>query len=208
MDLSFKENIKLINGKQFFFSEDDDFYFLKKHMFDIVNSDIKNYLSSCNNLDILEIGPCGVYDPNTPFSEFNTSKELKDICSKNNHNYYSLDIVPVDGVSYVGSVEELSTVVDKKFDVIVLLSVLEHVKNVFKVPKEIHNVLNDNGVVYMNTPLMFKTHGPIPDYWRFTEFGYEALFGDLFGLSIDSYPKGQLGKNSAALSLNVIARKK
>lgn len=86
-----------------------------------------------------------------------------------------------------------------------MLSVLEHVENIFAVPQELYNITKPGSLVFINTPFLFKVHGPIPDCWRISEFGYNALFRKHFIIkSIDTYPPDELGKNSMPLSLNVI----
>lgn len=192
---------------QNFFSH-DDFYFLRKHMHDFVCSQIHDHLVNNTGLTVLEVGPSGTYDNNTPFPEFDTSSKIKDFCEKYNHEYLTLDIIEKEGINFVGSISCLCDVVDRKVDVIIALSVLEHVPDLFDVPKQLDFVLNENGLVFLNTPLMFKVHGPIPDCWRLTQYGYQKLFGSFFHLNFFAYPEGQLGKNSTALSINVVGKKK
>ncbi len=67
---------------------------------------------------------------------------------------------------------------DVKFDIVILLGVIEHVGNIHLLSNEFYNITKDNAIIYVNTPYMFKIHGPVPDYWRISQYGYEHLFGN------------------------------
>jgi hypothetical protein len=207
MDPLYKTNIKHINknGVQSFFS-DDDFFYLRKHIFELAAVEIKSFLSD-KKISVLEVGPEGTYDTTSSYPQFSTSGLIKRYCEENGSDYKTIDII--DGCDYKGSVASLQDSLNgKKFDTIILLSVLEHVENIWDVPKSLHESLNDGGVIFINTPMLFKVHGPIPDCWRISKFGYQSLFGKYFELTFDSFPKNQLEKNSFALSLNVKGLKK
>lgn len=191
------------------FYSDDDFFHLRKHMSELVEHNVEYYLSQndSKNLRILEVGPSGAYDNNTPYPEFDTSSKIKYLCNQYDHTYCSLDLDPNSGCDFSCDVAFLSSL-NQKFDAIILISVLEHVPLLHKVPEELHKSLNENGIVFINTPFMFKVHGPIPDCWRISRYGYEALFSKYFDLSFSSWPVDQLGKNAFPLSINVIGAKK
>lgn len=61
------------------------------------------------------------------------------------------------------------------FDIVVCTEVLEHTLNPFSAVNEIHRILKYNGLLLMTTPFNFRIHGPLPDCWRFTEYGIRAL---------------------------------
>ena len=127
------------------------------------------------------------------------------MCKEKNINYQTLDINPLAKTNYTGSIEDLSILHNEIFDVVILLSVLEHVENIFAVPQELYNITKTGSLVFINTPFLFKIHGPLPDCWRLSEFGYNALFKKHFLIkSIDTYPPNELGKNSMPLSFNVV----
>jgi hypothetical protein len=202
------EDFKIQNGRQRFFSDNDDYCLLRQHMHDLVAKHIVPYLQSRSDLKVLEIGPEGVYETNVQFPELGTSPLIKQACCEGKHKYFTLDVIEDINTSFVGSIEHLQVITKQRFDVIVALSVLEHVQEPWEAARQMYACLETDGVAFLNTPLMFKVHGPIPDFWRFTQYGYEALFGNKFDLEFLAYPEDQLGKNTAALSLNVIARKK
>lgn len=78
----------------------------------------------------------------------------------------------------------LSTV--EKADVVICTEVLEHVFNPFEAVKGISSMLKTGGKVAASTPFNFRIHGPLPDRWRFTEFGLRALFRGFDIRSIDA----------------------
>lgn len=184
--------------KQTFFSG-DDYFLLRKHIFDMAQ-DICQHLTS--SMKVLEIGPSHtLYAEKAP--EFDTCI-IRDFCKENNVCYKTLDIDTQAKTDYIGSVEDLSFL-REKFDVVIMLSVLEHVQNLFAVPEQLYNIMNGGGTLFVNTPFLFKVHGPIPDCWRISEYGYKVLFEKFFSIkSISTYPPNELGKNTMPLSLNVI----
>ena len=64
------------------------------------------------------------------------------------------------------------------FDVVICTDVLEHTKQPFLAAKEIARVLKTGGIAYISTPFRFRLHNPLPDCWRFTEYGLMELFSD------------------------------
>ena len=191
--------------KQRFFSQDDDYYCYREHMFEFAKY-ICAYLKENPSLRVLEIGPSSKLYTETVFPQFNTSI-IEKTCVENNIYYKTLDIDKSANTDYVGSVEDLSFVAEK-FDVVVLIGIIEHVPNVFVVPEQLYKVTNEGSTLFINTPYMFKVHGPFPDCWRFSEYGYKALFRNLFTIQkIDTFPPNELGNNSIPLSLNVTLKK-
>lgn len=191
-----------MSRKQTFFS-DDDYYILRNHI-ENFSKEICEYVKNNSGCSVLEVGPIGAYDQKQLL--INYSKEIKDCCKEYNCSYHTLDII--EGTAdYTGSIEDLSFL-DKKFDVIILLSVLEHVKYIFNVPKHFYEHTKDNGILFINVPFLFKVHGPIPDYWRISTYGLDALFSKYFDLSFSTFPENEIGKNTMPLSINCIAKRK
>lgn len=209
MESSFNENIRPIKDpmnnpgrKQTFFS-DDDYYLFREHIFNFAKQ-ICTYIESNPKLKILEIGPSSKLHSENEFSQLNTGI-IADLCDQKKIYYRTLDIDPLAKTDYTGNVEDLSFLKGQTFDVVVMLSVLEHVEGIFSVPQELYNITNAGSLLFINTPFMFKIHGPIPDCWRLSEYGYKALFKKHFSIkSIDTCPPDELGKNSMPISLNVV----
>jgi hypothetical protein len=191
--------------KQWFFSQDDDYYDYRKHMFSFANH-ICEFLKDNPSLKVLEVGPSSALYKEEVFPELDTSIIGK-TCNQLGIYYKTLDIDPNSSAHYIGSVEDTSFI-QEKFDVVIMIGIMEHVPKVFDVPLQLYKITNDNATLFINTPYMFKIHGPVPDCWRFSEYGYQVLFKGLFSIdNIDTYPPNELGKNSMPLSLNVTLKK-
>jgi SAM-dependent methyltransferase/uncharacterized protein YbaR (Trm112 family) len=65
---------------------------------------------------------------------------------------------------------------DRSFDGVIIQAVLEHVTDPYRAVAEIHRVLNDDGLVYAETPFMQQVHGGSHDFTRFTHLGHHRLF--------------------------------
>ena len=67
-----------------------------------------------------------------------------------------------------------------KFDLILFMSVLEHLKNPKKVIDKLKFALNPGGYIYVTSPFMYPLHkakdSGYTDYWRFTDDGLRELF--------------------------------
>jgi len=175
------------------FFDGDDFLPLRRESYNFVVAFLKSCLPYTK---LLEIGPSGILDQNTPYPEWDTSSYIKRYCQQNNITYQSCDIL--DGCTYTCSITKLSAI-GMEFDYIIANSVLEHVPAIWRVPREINLTLKDGGKVLFITPFMFKIHGPDPDCWRISPAGYNELFGDYFDINIESYPPNQYEKNGIPL---------
>jgi len=84
----------------------------------------------------------------------------------NSSNHFNIDM------------HDLSSI-NKKFDLVMCLSVLEHVRNPFVVSNQIERV--SNKYLFITTPFIFPCHNKnnfYKDYWRFTDNGLRELFSD------------------------------
>jgi hypothetical protein len=89
----------------------------------------------------------------------------------------TLDIDPKSGATYIADLCNCSEKIGhKKFDFIVCTEVLEHTLQPFDAVNSIYNMLKPNGICFISTPYNFRIHGPLPDCWRFTEYGLRELF--------------------------------
>ncbi|MCK9567649.1 class I SAM-dependent methyltransferase [Candidatus Pacearchaeota archaeon] len=175
------------------FFDGDDFLPLRRESYNFIAA----FLKTCRtDTKLLEVGPSGILDKNTPYPEWDTSSYIQWYCEQNKIMYKSCDIL--EGCSYKCSITKLSEI-GIEFDYIIANSVLEHVPTIWRVPREINLSLKDGGKVLFITPFMFKLHGPDPDCWRISPAGYQALFGDYFNINIESYPTNQCEKNGIPL---------
>ena len=94
----------------------------------------------------------------------------------------TMDIDPVWNPEIVGDITK-APFEDSSVGCIVCVQVLEHVPNIWDVPKEIHRILCSGGYAIVDTPFMYPYHAEPPsfgDYWRLTKDGMRQLFGGLF----------------------------
>lgn len=81
--------------------------------------------------------------------------------------YVGCDMRPGPGVDQIENVESLS-VADGSVGTLLIMDTLEHVENPFHAVREIHRVLQDNGLLILSVPFNFEIHDYPSDYWRFT----------------------------------------
>jgi SAM-dependent methyltransferase len=100
-------------------------------------------------------------------------------------SFATLDIDPLGGASLIGDLCDLTDLVpDESFDLVLVTEVLEHVTNPFSAAMEILRILKVGGVAIVTTPFDFRIHGPLPDNWRFTEYGLRELFKQFSDVNI------------------------
>ena len=106
-----------------------------------------------------------------------------------NLNYKSLDIDKKSNSDFKAdiTVNNKKIIKNNTFDIILCTEVLEHTLNPFKAVKEIYRILKHKGTLHVTTPLNYRIHGPLPDCWRFTEYGLKYLFKDFKILKIKSF---------------------
>ena len=84
--------------------------------------------------------------------------------------------------------KNLSQYISGKYDVIICLAVLEHCYNPFEATKNIHDMLNDNGVLFGYVPFLFNYHAPTDskfnDFYRFSKDGLSYLLKDYNSVEI------------------------
>lgn len=82
--------------------------------------------------------------------------------------------------------EDLPSKYENAFNTIIIVSVLEHVKNPYKCIEQVHKCVKPGGYVFNSVPFMFPYHDKV-DNWRFSpdalkdifeEAGFEWLEGD------------------------------
>ena len=97
----------------------------------------------------------------------------------------TVDIVQNMSTTYVCDLtSDKVSIPQNRFDVIYCLEVIEHCSNPSKLLTTISTLLKPNGKICISFPFQFRLHGPIPDNWRISEYGFKQLCSDS-GLSID-----------------------
>jgi SAM-dependent methyltransferase len=91
--------------------------------------------------------------------------------------YETLDIDPKSGATFITDLCSCSeTLGHDRYDFVVCTEVLEHTRQPFDAVNNIFNILKPGGLAFVSTPFNFRIHGPLPDCWRFTEYGLRELF--------------------------------
>jgi SAM-dependent methyltransferase len=137
-------------------------YFAEHRNF--VNSEVNKFLNRLKfpGAKVLEIGP----------SDSLKIRELIPEC-----HYKCSDIVKRDDVDFQMDLSLPEYVeVEDKFDIVICAEVLEHVVDPFAAIQTISYLLNPGGAIISTTPFNLRIHGPVPDCWRFTEFGLRVLY--------------------------------
>ena len=99
----------------------------------------------------------------------------------------SLDLVDDYNPDYVGDITLTNEAIpDHHFDAVCCLEVLEHTVDPFAVIHELRRILKPGGVLLISAPVNFRIHGPLPDCWRFTEYGWRVLLKDFEILELDT----------------------
>jgi len=123
---------------------------------------IRTELAGRSDLDVLDVG-CGRKPFYPFFKPFARSYTGTDIMRDN----------PM--VDKVCPVEALD-VEDESADVVVCLSVLEHVDDPAQAVRELYRVVRPGGVVFATTHGFFPWHPYPQDHWRWTQTGLPLLF--------------------------------
>lgn len=115
-------------------------------------------------------------------SRYQTKNRVLEIGSRGQADYtkyfpnrIGVDIKEGKGVDVVASVYNLPFK-ESEFDVILCISVLEHLENPQKAVNEMGRVLKRGGILIVAAPFLFPMHDVPNDYWRFTKYGLKYLF--------------------------------
>jgi len=99
----------------------------------------------------------------------------------------TFDIDPDSGADIVGDICAVNEgIADGSLDIVICTEVLEHVSNPFSAVSEILRMLKPGGLAYFSAPFNFRIHGPLPDYWRFSEHAWRHLLSAFESVRIDS----------------------
>ena len=98
----------------------------------------------------------------------------------------SFDLIADHQPDYVGDLTLFNEAIpDDFFDAIACMEVLEHTVDPFAAIKEIRRISKDGADLLVSAPLNFRIHGPLPDCWRFTEYGWKVLLKDFEIVKMD-----------------------
>ncbi len=114
-----------------------------------------------NGQTVMSVGSAG------PFTDF--------IRTKKGIQLKTLDINADKKPDFLCDLMDMKVIEDNSLDCVVVLEVLEHVKDPQKALSEIWRVLKPNGKIILSTPFIFHIHAEPHDYWRFTHYGLSLL---------------------------------
>jgi len=89
----------------------------------------------------------------------------------------NIDLFPYENVDLTCDIQNIP-LKDDSIDAVINIGVLEHVKDPFKVVKEIHRILKRNGLICCAVPFIQGFHASPNDFMRFTYEGMKILFKD------------------------------
>ena len=164
--------------------------------FESAREHLNNFIERCSknisspNKDLLEIGPQRRSEVKKYFSECNIK---------------TLDLVNDYNPDIIGDITIYNShIANESFDIITCLEILEHTVNPFSAVEELRRILKDNAYLMLSAPLNWRIHGPAPDCWRITEFGWKVLLKDFDILEIDKL--NTPGRNLFPIKYNILAK--
>jgi SAM-dependent methyltransferase len=95
---------------------------------------------------------------------------------------------------------------DQSFDTILCTEVLEHTRRPQQVLQEFARVLKPGGYLLLTVPFMYPVHEAPHDYWRFTNYGLQAICETAGLTPLYVHQKGGVGATLISLWVNVTVR--
>ncbi len=98
--------------------------------------------------------------------------------------YLGTDMAPGDGVDVVADLTADFDALPEplratKFRTVLCMSVMEHVRDVYRFAANLRRLLADDGVALISVPWVWRFHGYPSDYWRFSPEALKFLFEPL-----------------------------
>lgn len=82
---------------------------------------------------------------------------------------------PEDGDPFI---EDLPSIYENHFNTVILVSVLEHVNNPYKIAEALYKIVKPGGYVFNSAPFVFPEHHGPEDNWRFSELSLRRIHED------------------------------
>jgi SAM-dependent methyltransferase len=130
---------------------------------------IQMELCGKRELNILDVG-CG-------------QKPFYPLLKRFARSYVGTDVIQNSPLVDIVCPAEAIKVQDEWADVVLCLSVLEHVNDPIKAVKELYRVVKPTGVIFASTHGFFPWHPSPQDHWRWTQTGLPILFQAYGGFS-------------------------
>ena len=98
----------------------------------------------------------------------------KNVNSFNCDEYITFDVEKIKGVDEVLDLNEPYDKFQDYFDVVFCTQVFEHIYNPVQGAKTIHNMLRNNGILYLTSPFIYPHHSE-SDMLRYTDQGLRTI---------------------------------
>jgi len=122
------------------------------------------------------------------------------------HKLITLDITDKTEPDIIADITlHNKNIADNYFDALLCTEVLEHVVDPFAAIREVRRIVKVGGFIFFSTPLNARIHGPVPDCWRFTEFGLKVMLRDFEMIKFMKF--NTPGRNLFPLQYCAIVRK-
>lgn len=168
--------------------DNDTFLIARDHLNSFINRVAEG--NDTDNKKLLEIGP----------QERSEVKKAFNKCQ-----IETLDLVPDYNPDIIGDITKYNShIPDSTYDIVTCLEILEHTINPFSAIEELRRITMDGGLVLFSAPLNWRIHGPVPDCWRFTEFGWKVLLKDFEIIEIDRLETPD--RNLFPIKYNILAK--
>ena len=129
------------------------------------NKNIFGFARSVRNQKILEIGSGVLVDGKDAYSArrfFDSSNEFEQTDINPSFGHRVLDVTKMQ--------------YSDEYDVIICMSVLEHVFDYQQAIRNLHTALKPEGSLLVSLPVFYPLHDEPHDYWRFTEHAIRRIF--------------------------------
>lgn len=101
---------------------------------------------------------------------------VEDVSNGAGLNVVSLDIDAARDPDIIADITNF--IPDEPYDAILIIEVLEHVKDPRTVTKNLLQVIRPGGTVILSAPFLFPIHDQPHDFYRYTKYGLLELFRD------------------------------
>lgn len=89
---------------------------------------------------------------------------------------------------------------DEEWDLILCVSVVEHIPEFWAAAERIHRALSPGGLAVVVAPMCFPYHDEPHDYWRFTAHGLRRMLSDFESVDVRSHGPRRLPFASMAVA--------
>lgn len=160
---------------------------------------------------VLEVGPMSRSDMNKGvFARMpETFVDSRELFEGRGHRFLALDLDPIASPDLCCDLRDLPAHVEaSSIGAVVLLSVIEHIPQIWEIPGVLRQVLKSGGRAFILTPWNLRFHGPRPDCWRLSDDAYRALFSPESGFALEELtPIPCPGRSLSPIGFQAVVRR-